>query len=162
MICLLQDFLRSMAGAIKASNSLPSDRKEDWDYYTTFKSFRDVAHAQQETIEKQISAVLKYNGIKGRVDGNDVARTLEILADANDQILERVGTYIDEASGVRKKIDPLLMEVSQKSGIISGSWNKRPGRFDLTMATDYCIPKSQRMSMLSGITATLIQKLNLE
>jgi len=116
-----------MAGAIKASNSLPSDRKEDWDYYTTFKSFRDVAQAQQEAIEKQISAVLKYNGIKGRVDGNDVTRTLEILADANDQILERVGTYIDEASGVRKKIDPLLMEVSQKSGIISGSWNKQPG-----------------------------------
>jgi len=36
-----------MAGAIKSSNSLPCDRKEDWDYYTTFKSFRDVTRAQQ-------------------------------------------------------------------------------------------------------------------
>ena len=63
------------------------------------------------------------------MEGNDVARTLEILADANDQILERVGTYLDEASGIRKKIDPLLIEVTQKTGNISGSWNKRPGNY---------------------------------
>ena len=42
-----QDLLRTMSAAIKSSNSLPCDRKEDWDYYTTFKSFRDVTKAQQ-------------------------------------------------------------------------------------------------------------------
>lgn len=42
-----QDLLRTMSSAIKASNSMPCDRKEDWDYYTTFKSFRDVSKAQQ-------------------------------------------------------------------------------------------------------------------
>lgn len=72
--------------------------------------------------------LLRFNGIKGRVDSNDIARTLEVLADANDHILERVTINIDEASGVKKNSDPMLIEVLHKStAFISGSWNKRPG-----------------------------------
>jgi hypothetical protein len=78
--------------------------------------------------------LLKYNGIKGRVDGNDVSRTLEVLADANDHILERVSINVDEASGVRKKSDTMLVEVTQKATPISGSWNKRPGKRNLAFA----------------------------
>ena len=80
----------------------------------------------QDSIEKQINLLLRYNGISGRIDKNDVAKTLEVLADANDRILERVSINVDEASGVRKKSEPMLVEVSQKAKI-SGIWNARPG-----------------------------------
>jgi hypothetical protein len=53
-----------MGQAVRDSNGMPSERKEDWDYYSTFKSFRQVAKVQQEKIEKLIQTVLKSNGIK--------------------------------------------------------------------------------------------------
>ncbi len=60
----IQEFLRTMGQAVRDSNGMPSERKEDWDYYSTFKSFRQVAKVQQEKIEKLIQTVLKSNGIK--------------------------------------------------------------------------------------------------
>jgi len=56
----------------------------------------------------------------------NASEMLELLADANDHILERASSNLDEASGSNKKIDPLILEVSQAAKI-SGSWNKRPG-----------------------------------
>ena len=47
-----------MAGAIKASNGLPSDKRADWDYYTTFTSFRDVTQVQSENLENQVRILL--------------------------------------------------------------------------------------------------------
>jgi len=49
---------------VRDSNGMPSERKEDWDYYSTFKSFRQVVKVQQEKIENLLQNVLKSNGIK--------------------------------------------------------------------------------------------------
>lgn len=128
-----QEALRAIALATKASNGIPSDRKEDWDFYTTFKSFRQVANAQGESLRKSIVSILNHNGIKCPVpkNGDHVSNAtgdiLEMLADANDQLLERIGMHLDEAAGLKKDIDPVLIEVKStvvQDRPISGSWNR--------------------------------------
>ena len=49
---------------------------------------------------------------------------LDILSDANDSILERIHINLDEAAGIKRTADPLLLEVSHSHvSKVSGSWN---------------------------------------
>jgi len=110
-----QEALRALALATKASNGIPSDRKEDWDFYTTFKSFRQVTDAQSDTIRKLIGAFVNHNGIKCSIPRNDSTNTsdiLEMLSDFNDQLLERISSNLDEAVGLKTEIDPVLVEIT--------------------------------------------------
>ena len=110
-----QEALRALALATKASNGIPSDRKEDWDFYTTFKSFRQVTDAQSDTIRKLIAAFVNHNGIKCSIPRNDSTNTsdiLEMLSDFNDQLLERISSNLDEAVGLKTEIDPVLVEIT--------------------------------------------------
>ena len=111
-----QETLKAIALATKTSNAIPSDRKEDWDFYTTFKSFRQVQAAQCDNLRQRLTAILKHNGIKVQVPANGapIGDILDMLAEANDQLLERVNTNLDEALGLKKDIDPVLVEVSQQ------------------------------------------------
>ena len=88
--------------ATKASNAIPCDRKEDWDYYSTFKAFRQVMQAQGNSIKQQMLTILKYNGIKVVNPGDNIADNLEMLTEANDQLLERISINLDEADGIKK------------------------------------------------------------
>ena len=97
-----QESLKRINLATKASNAIPSDRKEDWDYYSTFKGFRQVMKVQGSGIQRQIQALLKYNGIKVPDPRDNVADTMEMLPEANDQLLERISLNLDEAEGIKK------------------------------------------------------------
>ena len=103
-----QESLKRINYATKASNAIPSDRKEDWDYYSTFKGFRQVMNVQGNAIQRQILALLKYNNIKVPNPGNNVADTLEMLTESNDQLLERISMNLDEAEGIQKVINIVL------------------------------------------------------
>ena len=110
-----QEALRAIALATKNSNGIPSDRKEDWDFYTTFKSFRQVTDTQSETIRKLIGRIVHHNGIKCSIPRNDSSSNsdiLEMLSDFNDQLLERISTNLDEAAGLKKETDPVLVEIT--------------------------------------------------
>lgn len=116
-----QEALRSIALATKASNEIPSDRKEDWDFYTTFKSFRQVTSAQSETTRNLLAKLLEHAGIKKSVPKNDFTTTediLEFLSDVNDHLLERIGTTLDEAAGLKKEVDPVLVEITSSPASI--------------------------------------------
>ena len=97
-----QESLKRINLATKASNAIPSDRKEDWDYYSTFKAFRQVMNVQGGTIKRQMLNLLQYNGVKVPNPGDNVADNIEMLTEANDQILERISMNLDEAEGIRK------------------------------------------------------------
>ena len=97
-----QESLKTISLATKASNAIPSDRKEDWDYYNTFKDFRQVMKVQGDTVKNKILSLLKYNGIKVSNPGDNVADNLEMLSEANDQLLERISMNLDEAEGITK------------------------------------------------------------
>jgi len=111
--------------ATKASNQLPGDREGDWDYYTTFPGFRAVMSAEASALRALLRAQLEFAGIKPRVHANTSTPDLmDILGDANDTMFERIHTSLDEAAGIRRQADPLLLEVSQAHvNKVSGSWN---------------------------------------
>jgi len=120
-----QSALRSILLSSKHSNQLPGEKKADWDYYSTFPAFRNVMSAENNVIRSLLRAQLSYNNIKAKLSSNaDVSELVDILSDCNDSILERVSLHLDEAAGIRKEADPLLLEVSTKFIIQgSGSWN---------------------------------------
>ena len=117
--------LRQILLATKYSNSIPGERRDDWDYYDTFSGFRNVMNSQNTQLRDMIRNMFEFNGInRARVGSTEVADLMEALSDANDVILERVNMNLDEAAGIKKDNDPLLLEVSQKfvaGG--GGSWN---------------------------------------
>ena len=117
--------LRQVLLATKHSNSIPGERRADWDYYDTFSGFRNVMNTQNSSLRDMIRGVMEFNGIsRARMGSSEVADLMETLSDANDAILERINQNLDEAAGIKKEADPLLLEVSQKfvaGG--GGSWN---------------------------------------
>ena len=115
--------LRQILLATKYSNSVPGEKRADWDYYDTFSGFRNVMTAQNGAVKEMIRNLADHNGIKARLGSSEVADLMETLSDANDVILERINMNLDEAAGIRKEADPLLLEVSQKFVAGAGSWN---------------------------------------
>ena len=127
-----EDSLKAIANLAKSSNEIPSNRKEDWDFYSSFSDFREVMNVQSDQVRSMVLNLIKHNGLKVNVPKNDgITKTqdiLEMLAEANDQLLERVQTNLDEAEGLKKEIDPVLVGISSSSDKrehISGSWNKK-------------------------------------
>ena len=117
--------LRQILLATKYSNSIPGEKRADWDYYDTFSGFRNVMTSQNTALKDVIKNLMEFNGInKARLGSTEVADLMDTLSDANDAILERVNMNLDEAAGIKRDADPLLLEVSQKfvaGG--GGSWN---------------------------------------
>lgn len=116
--------LRQILLATKHSNSIPGERRADWDYYDTFSGFRNVMNTHNSSLRDMIRNVMEFNGIsRARMGSSEVADLMETLSDANDAILERINQNLDEAAGIKKEADPLLLEVSQKFVAGGGSWN---------------------------------------
>ena len=64
----------------------------------------------------------QYSGVKVRL-GTDVAEMMDALSDANDVLLERIAISLDEAAGIKRDVDPILLAVSEKHVAAAGSWN---------------------------------------
>ena len=59
--------------------------------------------------------IVSQNGIKVSIPRNDSSSSsdiLEMLSDFNDQLLERISTNLDEAAGLKKDVDPVLVEIT--------------------------------------------------
>ncbi|XP_075920172.1 exosome complex component 10-like isoform X2 [Petromyzon marinus] len=73
-----------------------------------------------------ISNLSRYYGCRGHVtDSMDPEERFEGLVDATDTILERVGTLLDEVSGVNKNKAPVLPQGTLPPKTIVSSWNRR-------------------------------------
>jgi len=72
-----------------------------------------------------ISMVLHHQDIRGNILRRDFEEKFDLIVDANDSILERVGCNLDEMSGIRRNPEPILVEaVSSCTRPVSGSWNQ--------------------------------------
>lgn len=147
-----QSSTRALAAAIGTANALPgpasgSGAGGDWDYYASFSAFRKVMSAERTQLADAMETILRWQGIKGlrlpqaglpAASATSAAADLaEMLAEANDQVLERANNAIDEAAGLRRpqapdgNDEPELMEVSEAAAKdppappSSGSWNER-------------------------------------
>ena len=126
MDLLVNQCLKSVALATASSNAVPGEKKQDWDYYSTFPGFMQVMGLERAKIEVLMDRVLSWSGIKAKAgNAKSPAELIELLTDANDQMLERINIHLDEASGIKRDADPLLLSVSMPSRSLSGSWNKR-------------------------------------
>ncbi|XP_004705491.1 exosome component 10 [Echinops telfairi] len=80
-----------------------------------------------------MSKVMQYHGcrsnIKDRNKVTEVEDKFDLVVDANDAILERVGILLDEASGVNKNQQPVLPAGLQVPKTIVSSWNRKAGEY---------------------------------
>jgi len=135
----LGEALRTVAAAIAAASGVPSATSGEWDLYSSFPDFRRVLSTEHADIGHLLERLMAWNGLLrgGRFPcgPHDLA---ELLTEANDVLLERVASSLDEAAGLRKMEKQVLLKVSKPvssassaaSTSASGSWNRQPAKED--------------------------------
>ncbi|XP_046576911.1 LOW QUALITY PROTEIN: exosome component 10-like [Haliotis rubra] len=122
-----QTVLKSVLQATRSSNSLPTG--DDYDFYSTYRSVKDVLDIEGRRILQLIESILRQQNVKAKISTNSDAIELEdkfdAVMDANDQILERVGSSLDEASGIRKPEADLVFATATTRTPTAASWNKK-------------------------------------
>uniref|UniRef100_A0A670JFZ1 Exosome complex component 10 n=1 Tax=Podarcis muralis TaxID=64176 RepID=A0A670JFZ1_PODMU len=121
--------LGTVVSATKASGGLPQPGDE-YDFYRSFPGFQTFCEMQGDRLLHCMSRVMQYHGCRSHLRDRNKVTELEdkfdLLVDANDAILERVGMLLDEAAGVNKNQQPIL-----PSGLQGGETCGRPDRFCL-------------------------------
>ncbi|XP_074655817.1 exosome complex component 10-like [Tubulanus polymorphus] len=123
-----QHALSGVMRAIKSSNDLPA-HGDDFDYYSSFEGFRDLMDIEGKRILDMMQSIMKHQALKGSLTVNNhknIEDKFDAIVDANDQLLERVGTLLDEASGIKKQETPLVIaSLTPKQTPTNASWNKK-------------------------------------
>lgn len=119
-----ENVLRSVVRATKAANDLPS-AGEDFEYFSSFASFRQVMLAEGKNVLKLMSSLANHLVGKGKFEGLDLEEKFDLLADVNDSVLERVGNSLDEAAGMKKNPDDVVVMNVNLNKTIHTSWNKK-------------------------------------
>ncbi|NXI51201.1 EXOSX protein, partial [Chloroceryle aenea] len=122
--------LGTVVAATKASNGLPQPGDE-YDFYRSFPGFRAYCETQGDHLLHCMSKVMQYHGCRSHMKDRSKVTELEdkfdMLVDANDIILERVGILLDEAAGVNRNQQPILPAGLQPPQTIISSWNRKAG-----------------------------------
>ncbi|XP_015679333.1 exosome component 10 [Protobothrops mucrosquamatus] len=120
--------LGTVVSATKASSGLPQPGDE-YDFYRSFSGFQAYCETQGERLLQCMSKVMQYHGCRSHLQDHSKITELEdkfdLLVDANDVILERVGMLLDEAAGVNKNQQPVLPTGLQPPKTIISSWNRK-------------------------------------
>ncbi|XP_048746314.1 exosome component 10-like isoform X2 [Ostrea edulis] len=124
-----QQALKSVVQATRVSNNLPA-AGDDYDYYSSFQGVRDILDIEGKRVLNIIQNVLRYHNVKGHMtsssDATDLEDKFDVLMDANDHILEKAGSFLDESAGMKKKEDLIIATATPKVKQIStASWNKK-------------------------------------
>ncbi|XP_053256922.1 exosome component 10 isoform X3 [Podarcis raffonei] len=120
--------LGTVVSATKASGGLPQPGDE-YDFYRSFPGFQTFCEMQGDRLLHCMSRVMQYHGCRSHLRDRNKVTELEdkfdMLVDANDAILERVGMLLDEAAGVNKNQQPILPSGLQPPKTIVSSWNRK-------------------------------------
>ncbi|XP_005101906.2 exosome component 10 isoform X2 [Aplysia californica] len=123
-----QQALKAVLQATRSSNGLPVG--DDYEFYSTFRSVRDVMDIEGRRILGVLQRILRHQNVKGNIrhgSTTELEDKFDILMDVNDQLLERVGASLDEASGLRKEEKKLVVAAASYTPSKSAtSWNKKP------------------------------------
>ncbi|KAM5132574.1 exosome complex component 10 [Mantella aurantiaca] len=124
----VQHALKMAMSTTKSSAGLPQCGDE-YDFYRSFPGFRSFCDTQGDRLLHCMSRIMQYHGCRSHIRDRSKAGALEdkfdMLVDANDAILERVGILLDEASGVHRNQQPILPAGLQAPKTIISSWNRR-------------------------------------
>ncbi|XP_049945111.1 exosome component 10 isoform X1 [Schistocerca serialis cubense] len=116
----LQTGFRAAMEATKLANRLPSGHK--WDIYTSYPSFQRLMDGEANQMMQILSMILRHQGIGANVVHRDVEEKFDLVVEANDAILERVGLNLDELAGIRRNPEPVLLEAAITRPV-SAPWN---------------------------------------
>lgn len=120
--------LGKVVATTKSSTGLPQSGDE-YDFYRSFPGFRSFCETQGDRLLHCMSRIMQYHGCRSYTGNHNKDSALEdkmdLLVDANDAILERVGMMLDEASGVHRSQEPILPAGLQAPKTIISSWNRR-------------------------------------
>lgn len=81
--------------------------------------------AEGKSLLKLMSSLANHQVGKGKFEGLDLEEKFDLLTDINDTVLERVGNNLDEADGVKKKADDVVLVTVTANRPIHTSWNKK-------------------------------------
>ncbi|XP_042333911.1 exosome component 10 [Sceloporus undulatus] len=163
--------LGTVVSATKASNGLPQPGDE-YDFYRSFPSFQVYCETQGDRLLQCMSKVMRYHGCRSHLQDRSKVTELEdkfdLLVDANDAILERVGMLLDEAAGVNKNQQPILPSGLQPPKTIISSWNSktseasrrtRPETFRLLHARNIVRPQLKFREKVDNSNTPFVPKL---
>ncbi|XP_035211991.1 exosome component 10-like [Stegodyphus dumicola] len=118
-----QDALRSILTATRASCDLPA-AGVDFDYYSSFNGFKAFLVREGQSILSLMTCLIQSQGIREKFQGSELEEKFDLLTEVNNVILDNVSTNLDEASGLKKTEEELILAVKPQSSI-NTSWNKK-------------------------------------
>ncbi|XP_075046293.1 exosome complex component 10 isoform X2 [Mixophyes fleayi] len=120
--------LGTVVATTKASTGLPQ-YGDEYDFYRSFPGFRAFCQTQGDRLLQCMSQIMQYHGCRSHIKDRSKVTALEdkfdLLIDANDAVLERVGILLDEASGVNRNRQPVLPSGLQAPKTLVSSWNRK-------------------------------------
>lgn len=116
------------------SNSLPA-MNEEHGYWESYDIFKNRTSSLGSRILENIGNLLEHSAVQCKwgyshssgKSSADIDDQFEKLVDANDILLENVGSLLDEAAGIKRKgtEEPVIMTSMLKKNSVISSWNKR-------------------------------------
>ncbi|XP_043079971.1 exosome component 10 isoform X2 [Puntigrus tetrazona] len=122
--------LGAVVSATKASAALPA-AGDEFDLYRSFPAFQQFCASQGDQLLHCMSQIMQHHGCRSHMRDRNRLTGLEdrfdLVVDANDAILEKVGILLDEASGVSSTQQPVMPAGYQPPKIVVSSWNRKGG-----------------------------------
>ncbi|XP_063721223.1 exosome complex component 10-like [Symsagittifera roscoffensis] len=104
-------------------NSVPPS--DQYEYYEAFPRYQNVIHKLNDSIYKTMNSIFSSEKLstsyRQTKDDKDFSDKFDMMVEANDVILEKVGNLMDEAMGLR--CEPAI-KVSTSAPAVAASWNK--------------------------------------
>ncbi|KAF5295448.1 hypothetical protein FQA39_LY13109 [Lamprigera yunnana] len=132
----IKNGFHTLLEATKSSNALPTQR--DFDFYTNYDSFNKILNAEGDRILRLMNNILHNQEQNVNVRNRDLDEKMELLIEANDNILERVAMGIDELNGIKKNVQPgIELQTVSAQLPVNGSWNQlSKAKFSVSSSMD--------------------------
>ncbi|XP_057373102.1 exosome component 10-like [Daphnia carinata] len=118
-----QTLFQSAMKVTKYSNELPGSGS-DWDYYQSYPAYASAMKEFGGRITNLMTKIYGHYGLTGKVGKLDLEEQMELVSDSNDVLMERINLSLDEAAGLKKQAETVVVEMMAKTSNINGSWNR--------------------------------------
>lgn len=117
-----QALFRNALMVTKHSNQLLSTT--DWEYCQSFPQFPEQMKMFGDRITQMMSKIYNHYGLTRKIGKLDLEEQLELVSDYNDALMERINLTLDEAAGLKKQAETVMVEMMAKTNNLNGSWNR--------------------------------------
>ncbi|XP_073955663.1 LOW QUALITY PROTEIN: exosome component Rrp6 [Choristoneura fumiferana] len=123
LTCVTQAGYTKVNKSIRSSNQMPTGAS--YELFKTIADFDVVANQLSENVVQQSNKILHTEISTVKLKRIDIEYNTDIVADANDSILDRVNINMDTLKGVNRP-SQLTEAAAKKSGISVSPWNTTP------------------------------------